>query len=71
MSAASTADPLVPLQERIAKIECQANILSGHGDPEGALALYKEAERLSRELEDKWVLLRVLGNQANILRSGD
>jgi tetratricopeptide (TPR) repeat protein len=69
MSAASTADPLAPLQERIAKLENQANILSDRGDLDGAVALFKEAESLCLELGNKDGLLRALLSQANILYS--
>ncbi len=71
MSAASTADPLAPLQERIAKLENQANILSDRGDLDGAVALFKEAESLCLELGNKDGLLRALFSQANILYSAE
>jgi len=56
MSTAFAADPLAPLEERIAKLADQANNLYSHGDLEGAMTLYKEGEQQSRELGDEaWV----------------
>ena len=56
-----------PLQERIVKLEEQANSLYSHGDLEGAMDLYKECERLARELGDESSVARMLGNQGNVL----
>jgi nephrocystin-3 len=44
----------------------QANILYARGDLDGAMALYKEQERICRELGNKDGLQHTLGNQANI-----
>jgi tetratricopeptide (TPR) repeat protein len=51
--------------ERI--LGCKANILWERGDLDGALAIYKEQERICRELEKKLGLGDSLGNQALIL----
>jgi ATP/maltotriose-dependent transcriptional regulator MalT len=46
----------------------QAPILRARGDPDGALALNKEAERLFRQVDDPAGLQASLGNQAPILQ---
>jgi cephalosporin-C deacetylase-like acetyl esterase/tetratricopeptide (TPR) repeat protein len=45
-----------------------ARILHDHGDPDGAMAWHKEAERLCRELGDKVGLAHALGSQALIFQ---
>ncbi len=47
----------------------QADILHARGDLDGAMALYKEQERLCRELGKKAGLQFSLGTQANILHA--
>jgi hypothetical protein len=46
----------------------QANILADRGDLDGAMALYKEQERICRELGNPEGLSISLANQANLLK---
>jgi tetratricopeptide (TPR) repeat protein len=66
MSAFSANDSL-PLKERFAKLEEQANSLYCRGDLDGAMALYTECERLAQELGDETRMAGLLGNKANVL----
>jgi len=64
MFAIST-DPYIRLQS----ISGQAIVLNATGDRDGAMKLFKEQERLSREIGKVDTLARALGNQALILRA--